>query len=135
MEGPGTTGPGRQLHSTLLSLARWYFEDDHLTPVHARYRFDTSLSRLAAQTIRRFLAGTHGLLALPEVHADHLAALAINEPDEPLESVMSEIGMDISCQQSKTLDHYLGEPFDYVITVCDEANEACPFFPGGTSFS
>jgi arsenate reductase (thioredoxin) len=44
--------------------------------------------------------------------------------------VMDEIGIDISQQESKTLDRYLGEPFDYVITVCDEANEACPIFPG-----
>jgi arsenate reductase (thioredoxin) len=43
---------------------------------------------------------------------------------------MDEIGIDISGQESKTLERYLGEPFDYVITVCDEANEACPFFPG-----
>jgi len=41
-----------------------------------------------------------------------------------------DLGIDISGQESKTLDRYLGEPFDYVITVCDEANEACPFFPG-----
>ena len=38
--------------------------------------------------------------------------------------------MDISGQESKTLERYVGEPFDYVITVCIEANEACPFFPG-----
>jgi arsenate reductase len=44
--------------------------------------------------------------------------------------VMGELGVDISGQESKTLERYLGEPFDYVITVCDEANEACPFFPG-----
>ena len=43
---------------------------------------------------------------------------------------MDEIGIDISGQESKTLARYLTEPFDYVITVCDEANEACPFFPG-----
>ena len=43
---------------------------------------------------------------------------------------MDETGIDISGQESKTLERYLGEPFDYVITVCDEANEACPFFPG-----
>ena len=41
--------------------------------------------------------------------------------------------MDISGQESKTLDRYLQEPFDYVITVCDDANEACPFFPGAQS--
>ena len=44
--------------------------------------------------------------------------------------VMGELGVDISGQESKTIDRYLEEPFDYVITVCDEANEACPYFPG-----
>lgn len=44
--------------------------------------------------------------------------------------VMEESGMDISGQESETLERYLGEYFDYVITVCDDANEACPFFPG-----
>ena len=43
---------------------------------------------------------------------------------------MAELGIDISQQQSKTLDRYLGEPFDDVITVCDTAAEACPVFPG-----
>ena len=42
---------------------------------------------------------------------------------------MAEEGIDISLQESKTLDRYTGEPFDLVITVCDEANEACPYFP------
>jgi arsenate reductase len=46
-------------------------------------------------------------------------------------SAMAELGADISGQESKTLDRYLGEPFDYVITVCDDANESCPLFPGG----
>jgi arsenate reductase (thioredoxin) len=45
---------------------------------------------------------------------------------------MAEIGIDISRQQSKTLERYLGQSFDVVITVCDEANEACPVFPGAT---
>ena len=44
--------------------------------------------------------------------------------------VMAELGIDISGQQSKTLDRYLNEPFDAVITVCDQANEACPVFLG-----
>jgi arsenate reductase len=43
---------------------------------------------------------------------------------------MAELGIDISGQESKTLDRYLGEPFDAVITVCDQAAEACPVFPG-----
>ena len=44
--------------------------------------------------------------------------------------VMREMDIDISGQQSKTLDRYVGEPFDKVITVCDTAAEACPVFPG-----
>ncbi len=43
---------------------------------------------------------------------------------------MEEVGLDITGQESKTLDAYLDQPFEYVITVCDDANEACPFFPG-----
>jgi arsenate reductase len=43
--------------------------------------------------------------------------------------VMQEIGIDISRQSSKTLDDFISRPFDYVITVCDSANESCPFFP------
>jgi arsenate reductase len=46
---------------------------------------------------------------------------------------MREIGIDISEQQSKSVDDFVGGEFDYVITVCDNANEHCPIFPGGTS--
>ena len=45
-------------------------------------------------------------------------------------AVMRELGIDISGHESKTLERFLNEPFDEVITVCDDANEACPFFPG-----
>ena len=45
-------------------------------------------------------------------------------------SVMAETGGDLSGQESKTLERYLGEPFDHVVTVCDDANETCPVFPG-----
>ena len=44
--------------------------------------------------------------------------------------VMGEIGVDISGQTSKALGPLLGEPFDWVITVCDQAKESCPVFPG-----
>jgi arsenate reductase len=43
---------------------------------------------------------------------------------------MAEVGIDISAHESKAVDQYLGEPFDWVITVCDQAREACPIFPG-----
>lgn len=44
--------------------------------------------------------------------------------------VMAEAGVDISSQKSKSLESLKGIPFDYVITLCDDAGEACPFFPG-----
>jgi arsenate reductase (thioredoxin) len=43
---------------------------------------------------------------------------------------MADMGVDISAQYSKVLDQYIGQQFDYVITVCDQANESCPIFPG-----
>ena len=43
---------------------------------------------------------------------------------------MAELGIDISRQVSKTLDRYLDQPFDQVITVCDQAKEGCPVFFG-----
>lgn len=44
--------------------------------------------------------------------------------------VMAERGIDISHHRSKSLNEYLNDPFDYVITVCDQAAETCPIFPG-----
>jgi arsenate reductase len=44
--------------------------------------------------------------------------------------VMNEIGIDISGQRSKSIEEFRGRMFDYVVTVCDSAKEACPFFPG-----
>ncbi|EHQ24400.1 arsenate reductase ArsC [Mucilaginibacter paludis] len=44
--------------------------------------------------------------------------------------VMAEDHIDLSAHTSNHVDEYLHIPFDYVITVCDNANEACPFFPG-----
>lgn len=44
--------------------------------------------------------------------------------------VMAEIGIDISMQRSKNIEKFRGKNFDYVVTVCDQARETCPFFPG-----
>jgi arsenate reductase len=44
--------------------------------------------------------------------------------------VMQERGLDISHYRSKHLDEFRSQPFDYVITVCDNAAESCPVFPG-----
>lgn len=46
--------------------------------------------------------------------------------------VMAEVGVDISGHRSKLLDELSGVEFDYVITVCGNASESCPVFPGGT---
>lgn len=45
---------------------------------------------------------------------------------------MAEIGIDISGHWSKNVDEFIGQEFDFVITVCDHANEICPVFPGKT---
>jgi arsenate reductase len=44
--------------------------------------------------------------------------------------VMAEIGVDISGNRSKSIEEFRGKNFNYVVTVCDGAREACPFFPG-----
>ena len=78
-----------------------------------------------AEGLLRQLAGDRFEVMSAGTEATHIRLLAIR--------AMDEIGIDISGQESKTLDRYLDEPFDYVITVCDDANEACPFFPGAAN--
>jgi arsenate reductase len=78
-----------------------------------------------AEGLLGHLAGDHYEVMSAGTEATRVRSLAVR--------AMGEIGVDISGQESKTLDRYLDEPFDYVITVCDEANEACPFFPGAST--
>jgi len=44
--------------------------------------------------------------------------------------VLAESAIDTSFARSKSVTEYLGQPFDYVITVCDQARQSCPVFPG-----
>jgi arsenate reductase len=44
--------------------------------------------------------------------------------------VMKEIGIDLSDQYSKSINEFHDKKFDFVVTVCDNAREICPFFPG-----
>jgi arsenate reductase len=78
-----------------------------------------------AEGLLRALAGDRFEAMSAGTEATHVRPLAIR--------AMEEVGIDISGQESKTLDRYLKEPFDHVITVCDDANEACPIFPGAAS--
>jgi arsenate reductase len=78
-----------------------------------------------AEGLLRALAGDRFEAMSAGTEATHVRPLAIR--------AMRELGVDISGQESKTLDRYLREPCVYVITVCDDANEACPFFPGAAN--
>jgi len=78
-----------------------------------------------AEGLLRTLAGDRFEVMSAGTEATRVRPLAVR--------AMGEMGMDISGQESKTLERYLKEPFDYVITVCDEANEACPFSPGSAT--
>jgi arsenate reductase len=62
-----------------------------------------------------------------EVHSAGTEPKGIN----PLtERVLDEAGIDHSWARSKSVNEFLGQHFDYVITVCDQARQACPVFPG-----
>jgi arsenate reductase (thioredoxin) len=45
-------------------------------------------------------------------------------------AVGREIGLDLTGQESKTVQRYAGETFDWVVTVCSDGRELCPYFPG-----
>ena len=65
-----------------------------------------------------------------DVHSAGNAATAVR----PLAvRAMAELGIDIGGQRSKSVDEYAGQRFDYAITVCDDAKEACPYFPGAAT--
>jgi arsenate reductase len=73
----------------------------------------------------RHLAGDRFDVASAGTEATRVHPLAIQ--------VMREVGIDLGSHHSKTLDTLLDHPWDYVITVCDSANEQCPLFPGPTT--
>jgi arsenate reductase len=68
---------------------------------------------------------------------DYEAYSAGTEPSEinPYAiKVMDEIGIDISHHRAKNIKVFIDEKFDHVVTVCDQAKETCPFFPGKKIF-
>jgi arsenate reductase len=75
-----------------------------------------------AEAILRHLGGDHVEVASAGTVATRVHPLAI--------AAMTDKGIDISGQCSKHMDEFSGQRFDTVITVCDNANETCPLFPG-----
>ena len=78
-----------------------------------------------AEGFLRHLAGEHFEVASAGTDATRVHPLAVR--------AMREVGVDLSTHTSKTLDGLVDRPWDYVITVCDSANERCPLFPGHTT--
>jgi arsenate reductase len=78
-----------------------------------------------AEGFLRQLAGDRFEVASAGTEATRVHPLAIR--------AMRDVGFDISLHTSKTVDSLLDRPWDYVITVCDSANERCPLFPGRTT--
>ena len=75
-----------------------------------------------AEGFLRALAGDRVEVASAGTEATQVHPLAIR--------AMDEVGIDLLGHTSKTLDRFLGEPWDFVVTVCDRAGERCPLFPG-----
>ena len=77
-----------------------------------------------AEGFLRYIAGDRYDVFSAGVAPSHVRPEAIE--------VMSELGIDLSTHRSKSVDEFAGQRFDYVITVCDNAAENCPVFPGST---
>jgi len=77
-----------------------------------------------AEGLLRDMAGERFEVVSAGVSPTHVRPEAIE--------VMREIGIDISGHRSKSIDEFSGHEFDYVITVCDNANQECPIFPSKT---
>lgn len=75
-----------------------------------------------------------GLLRADAGDRFEVASAGVNPSQVRPEAIeaMREVGIDISGQRSKSVDEFVGQAFDYVITVCDNANEQCPIFPAQT---
>jgi arsenate reductase len=74
-----------------------------------------------AEGFLRAMAGDRFEVASAGTEATHVRPLAVK--------TMAEVGIDLRGQTSKTLDQFVRQPWDFVITLCDSANEACPVFP------
>jgi arsenate reductase len=67
-----------------------------------------------------------------DIYEAFSAGIEAHGLNESAVKVMKEAGVDISMQKSKTIDELGDMEFEYVVTVCDNARESCPFFPAKT---
>ena len=65
-----------------------------------------------------------------DVFEVHSAGTEVRGVNPVAIAVMAEIGIDISTHRSKLIDEFFDQRTDIVVTVCDSAHQACPFFPG-----
>ncbi len=106
-------------------------EDESLTPEQTASTTrvlilctgNSARSQMAEGWLRHFGADRFAVESAGTKPAERVNALAVK--------AMEEVRIDISAQYPKHLERFLKDDWDYVITVCDRANEECPFFPGG----
>jgi len=77
-----------------------------------------------AEALLRMLCGDR--------YESYSAGLTATWVDPYAIKVMEQLGIDMSSHRSKSLDEFKDMEFDYVVTVCDQAKETCPYFPGRT---
>ena len=97
---------------------------DHLDPIRVLFLCTGNSARsqiaeafLAKRGKGRFIAGSAGTHPAPRVHPDAVALLG-------------ESGIDWSSKRPKTIEEVVDQHWDLIITVCDNAKESCPIFPG-----
>ena len=86
---------------------------------------NSARSQMAEGLLKRICRDTY------EIHSAGTRPIGISP--EAVEA-LAEVGVDISSNTSKSVDSFAGREFDYVLTVCDNARENCPFFPARTRF-
>ncbi len=84
---------------------------------------NSARSQMAEAWLRHFGGDRFEVASAGTKPAERVNPLAVK--------AMAEVGIDISGHHPKHLERFLKDNWDYVITVCDRANEECPFFPGG----
>ena len=85
---------------------------------------NSARSQMAEGILRRIGGGDYEVESAG-VAPSHVRAEAV--------AVMKDIGIDITTHRSKSVDEFIGQNFDYLITVCDNAKESCPVFSGNAT--